>query len=216
MHINMNKFIDMFDRLCYDFKQEKHLDYISNSLSYAFNLEASHLNEDSESDLLVMLEAVMKKSLMQDSYQFQKLQSEENVNELVERAIRNVREQFDYFTSNLMYGKYPVEKYLDYNDSSISSCYTEVKNPNDWLECPHCGLKPLVWIYNNGATARCGCNKGIHAESIYSVYDRTGKTFYDNSNSGSTRDELQYNWNHYCETGEDLFEKLKEKYPQVY
>ena len=176
MHINMNKFIDMFDQLCYDFKQEKHLDYISNSLSYAFNLEASHLDEDSESDLLVMLEAVMKKSLMQDSYQFQKLQSEENVNELVERAIRNVREQFDYFTSNLMYGKYPVEKYLDYNDSSISSCYTEVKNPNDWLECPHCGLKPLVWIYNNGATARCGCEKGIHAEAIYSVYERTGKS----------------------------------------
>ena len=62
-----------------------------------------------------MLEAVMQKSLMRDSYQFQKLQSEENVNELVERAVRNVREQFDYFTSNLMYGKYPVEKYLDYN-----------------------------------------------------------------------------------------------------
>lgn len=216
MRINMNKFIDMFDELCYDFKREKHLDYISNSLSYAFNLEVSHLNEDSESDLLVMLESVMKKSFMKDSYHFQKLQSEENVNELVERAVRKVREQFDYFTSNLMYGKYPVEKYLDYNDSSISSCYNEVKNPNDWLECPNCGLKPLVWIYNNGATARCGCKKCIHAESISSVYDRTGKTLYNNSNSSSTRDELQYNWNHFCETGEDLFQKLKEENPNVW
>jgi len=85
------------------------------------------------------------------------------------------------------------------------------KYPNDideWLECPFCHCKPKVWIYDNGKSTACGCLKSewnmynhftIRAESIMSVFKRTGKTKdYDS-------DSLKKNWNHFCETGEILF-----------
>ncbi len=85
--------------------------------------------------------------------------------------------------------------------------------PNDldkWLECPFCKQKPQVWSFNNGRETACGClleeynpynHFAICAESVMSVYKRTGNTKeYDS-------DGLRKNWNHFCETGELLFEK---------
>lgn len=35
--------------------------------------------------------------------------------------------------------------------------YKEVKNPDEWLNCPICGLKHLTWEFNNGESTACGC-----------------------------------------------------------
>ena len=83
-------------------------------------------------------------------------------------------------------------------------------NLDKWLECPFCNQKPQVWVFDNGKQTACGClleeyNKykhfAIFAESINSVLTRTGKSGeYDS-------DELRKNWNHFCTTGEVLFER---------
>jgi len=80
----------------------------------------------------------------------------------------------------------------------------------EWDKCPFCGQKPQVSSFDNGRCTACGCllvkwNKyrhfAIHAESIMSVYKRTGSAVeYD-------FDELRKNWNHFCRTGEELFQK---------
>ena len=85
------------------------------------------------------------------------------------------------------------------------SAYEIPKNIEDWLECPNCKLKPIVWEFNNGRSTACGCgeneyrNFSIYAESIMSWLDR---------NNGSAleydSDKLRKNWNHWVETGEEL------------
>ena len=81
----------------------------------------------------------------------------------------------------------------------------------DWDKCPCCGLTPKIWIYDNGRSTACGCWKSkydkfsIHAESIMSVYNRSGCTHeYDS-------DALRTNWNHWCKTGEVLFEHASKR-----
>ena len=39
------------------------------------------------------------------------------------------------------------------------SAYQIPDKIDEWLECPNCGLKPLVWEYNNGRSTGCGCGK---------------------------------------------------------
>jgi len=80
----------------------------------------------------------------------------------------------------------------------------------DWHECPFCGQTPKVWSFDNGRETCCGCllvefnryhHFAISAESIMSVYKRTGRTAeYDS-------DALRKNWNHWVETGEIMFSK---------
>ena len=31
-----------------------------------------------------------------------------------------------------------------------TDAYKPVENPSEWLPCPECGLKPLVWTFDNG------------------------------------------------------------------
>jgi hypothetical protein len=85
------------------------------------------------------------------------------------------------------------------------SAYQIPKNPEDWLECPNCGLKPLVWEFNNGRSTACGCGENeyrhfsIWSESIMSFIKRNGgSALYFNS------DDLRNNWNHWVKTGEEL------------
>lgn len=85
------------------------------------------------------------------------------------------------------------------------SAYKIPDKPGEWLRCPNCGLKPLVWEYNNGRSTGCGCGENeykhfsIWAESIMSHVTR---------NNGSALEydslELKKNWNHWVETGEEL------------
>jgi hypothetical protein len=75
-----------------------------------------------------------------------------------------------------------------------------------WIKCPNCGLRPRIWIYDNGRSTACGCweNKydhfSIHAESIMSVVKRTSGSIAEYNQS-----DLMKNWNHWCKTGEELF-----------
>lgn len=88
-------------------------------------------------------------------------------------------------------------------------CIDDYKDPEgEWERCPCCGLKPKVWTFDNGRSTACGCweskydHFSIYAESIMSVYKRTGGT----NMTDYVRDELRENWNHWCKTGEILFE----------
>lgn len=86
--------------------------------------------------------------------------------------------------------------------------YKKPENPMEWLPCPRCGLRPLVWEFDNGRATACGCGTdcyshwSVRAESIMSVIKRS-----DNGKSAEAYDidELKNNWNHWVKTGEILF-----------
>jgi hypothetical protein len=85
------------------------------------------------------------------------------------------------------------------------SAYKIPVNPSKWINCPNCGLKPLVWEFNNGSSTGCGCGENeynhfsIWTESIMSNIKRNGGSlkFYDS-------DKLRKNWNHWVHYGEEL------------
>jgi hypothetical protein len=87
-------------------------------------------------------------------------------------------------------------------------CISAYQIPNkvdEWLPCPNCNLKPLVWEYNNGRSTGCGCGKNeydhfsIVSESVMSHVTRHGGSalHYDS-------DKLRKNWNHWVHYGEEL------------
>lgn len=86
--------------------------------------------------------------------------------------------------------------------------YKKPENPMEWLPCPRCGLRPLVWEFDNGRATACGCGTdcyshwSVQAESIMSIIKRS-----DNGKSAEAYDidELKNNWNHWVRTGEILF-----------
>ena len=92
--------------------------------------------------------------------------------------------------------------------------YEFPEDKDEWLSCPVCGLKPKVWTFDNGRSTACGCgenkynHKSIFAESIMSVikrsYNGTSCKEYDSN-------ELRNNWNHWCLTGEILFEHASKR-----
>lgn len=99
-----------------------------------------------------------------------------------------------------------------------TDAYKPVDNPSEWLACPECGLKPLIWEFDNGRYTACGCGESsydhfsIRAESINSYTQRWGT--YKSSVYNDWYDEYEYelqdNWNTYCETGDDgVFDRKK-------
>lgn len=38
------------------------------------------------------------------------------------------------------------------------SAYKIPVNPSKWINCPNCGLKPLICEFNNGSSTGCGCD----------------------------------------------------------
>lgn len=98
-------------------------------------------------------------------------------------------------------------------ESKFLSQYKSIsayKFPLDWfsyLPCKNCGLRPLVWEFDNGRSTACGCGENeynhfsIKAESIMSYISRK-----NGSSLGYRSDELMKNWNHWVKTGEVLFE----------
>jgi hypothetical protein len=91
------------------------------------------------------------------------------------------------------------------NKYKAISAYQIPKDVDEWFHCPNCGLKPLVWEFNNGSSTACGCGENeyrhfsIWAESIMSYIKR---------NNGSAlnyqSENLKVNWNHWCQTGQEL------------
>lgn len=85
------------------------------------------------------------------------------------------------------------------------SAYGIPKNPHEWRECPACGLRPLVWEFNNGSSTACGCGESeythfsICTESIMSYVSRHNGSALEYRSNG-----LRDNWNHWADTGEEL------------
>lgn len=85
------------------------------------------------------------------------------------------------------------------------SAYQIPKNPSEWLDCPHCGLKPLTWEFNNGSSTACGCGESdynhfsIWTESIMSHISRNGGSALNYESY-----KLKLNWNHWVKTGKEL------------
>jgi hypothetical protein len=91
------------------------------------------------------------------------------------------------------------------NKYKCISAYKIPSKINEWLNCSNCGLKPLVWEFNNGRSTGCGCGENeynhfsINSESIMSHVTRN-----DGSALEYDSDKLRKNWNHWVETGEEL------------
>jgi hypothetical protein len=99
-----------------------------------------------------------------------------------------------------------------YEAHDHANCIYSYKIPDgDWSPCPRCGLRPMTWTFDNGRSTACGCwtsmydHFSIHAESIASVVQRSG------GSSEYDPDELRTNWNHWCQTGEVLFEHASKR-----
>lgn len=103
---------------------------------------------------------------------------------------------------------YLMDNYPDFVQIGRWWISKKAENPMEWLPCPRCGLRPLVWEFDNGRATACGCGTdcyshwSVQAESIMSVIKRS-----DNGKSAEAYDidELKNNWNHWVRTGEILF-----------
>lgn len=103
---------------------------------------------------------------------------------------------------------YLMNNYPDFVEIGRWWISKKPENPMEWLPCPRCGLRPLVWEFDNGRFTACGCGTdcyshwSVRAESIMSVIKRS-----DNGKSAEVYDidELKNNWNHWVRTGEILF-----------
>jgi len=85
------------------------------------------------------------------------------------------------------------------------SAYKIPKSPDDWKDCPNCGLKPLIWEFNNGRSTGCGCGQNEYNHfSIYSESIMSHVTRHNGSALDYDSDKLRKNWNHWVSTGEEL------------
>lgn len=94
------------------------------------------------------------------------------------------------------------------------SAYKKVENPAEWETCPQCHLIPKIWVFDNGRSTACECGESaynhhsIHAESIASSVKHSHN---GQSCENYNQDDLQKNWNHWCKTGEILFEHASKR-----
>lgn len=85
--------------------------------------------------------------------------------------------------------------------------------PKEYKTCPRCGLKPKLWIFDDGKMAGCGCHHRYFGDcpeaiDINSYYKTHGNlTGYD-----IDQRDLLRSWNYYTERMKDLLEfKQKDK-----
>jgi hypothetical protein len=94
------------------------------------------------------------------------------------------------------------EKYM------CTDAYSIPKNPMMWEKCTDCGLRPLIWEFDNGRATACGCgtspyeHHSIHAESVRSVVERCGGSAMEYD-----LDALRNNWNQWVKTGKGVMIK---------
>lgn len=88
------------------------------------------------------------------------------------------------------------------------NAYSIPENPMMWEHCPDCGLRPLIWEFDNGRSTACGCGNSvydhhsIHAESVRSVVERCSGSAMEYET-----DELRKNWNQWVKTGKGVMHK---------
>ena len=108
---------------------------------------------------------------------------------------KRITTEFGCYDQKYNHG-YPVR-----HGTLCTDSYEEPENPEDWLECPCCNLKPRVWCFDNGRSTACGCSEdwhdhfSVHAESIVSCHVRCNGSLRDYDS-----DALRKNWNDYCMT----------------
>lgn len=49
--------------------------------------------------------------------------------------------------------------------------YKKPENPMEWLPCPRCGLRLLVWEFDNGRSTACGCGTDCYRHRRYIEID---------------------------------------------
>ena len=136
-----------------------------------------------------------------------------NNNNMEEKLILNSIEDAEIISVRLSPDKTPIAyenkvRCLMLSGLSREEAEKVALEPMEWLPCPRCGLRPLVWEFDNGRFTACGCGTdcyshwSVQAESIMSVIKRS-----DNGKSAEAYDidELKNNWNHWVRTGEILF-----------
>ena len=193
MILNANKFLDFLYNELVEFKYSNNLNYNTASLIYFQNVDFLNFELD---DFINKFKLELSN---------ENIFTEEQLNDLMGIIKKDFLIKQDKIQDLLFYGKYPSSKYKCIDN------YIEVKNPNEWLECPKCKLKPLIWIFDNGVSTACGCGLDkynhfkIKAECINSKYFRGLDLLR------STEEELKENWNHWVETGEDNFEIKKKQ-----
>lgn len=100
------------------------------------------------------------------------------------------------------------EQKVKENYITDSESFVAVDKPEEWLDCPNCNLKPIIWEFDNGRYTSCGCGEdryksfSIRAQSVCSYHKKYGNTAKYNKDTN----DLMRNWNHYVLTGEILFE----------
>lgn len=88
------------------------------------------------------------------------------------------------------------------------NAYSIPEKPMMWENCPDCGLRPLIWEFDNGRSTACGCGNSvydhhsIHAESVRSVVERCSGSAMEYET-----DELRKNWNQWVKTGKGVTHK---------
>lgn len=85
------------------------------------------------------------------------------------------------------------------------SAYKIPNKPEEWLNCPNCGLKPIIWEFNNGSSTACGCGESEYNHfSIYTESVMSWVTRHNGSALNYDSDKLRKNWNHWVLYGEEL------------
>lgn len=103
--------------------------------------------------------------------------------------------EFGTYTKKLNHG-HPVN-----HNYMCCDFYAYPDDIDNWMDCPCCGFKPKVHIFDNGSNTGCGCGKtpydhfAVHAESIISHIKHSGGSLV-----GYDGDALRKNWNEYCAT----------------
>ena len=106
-----------------------------------------------------------------------------------------VETEFGSYTQKLNHG-YPV-----HSDYFCIDAYIDAPEYQQWESCPCCGLRPKIWVFDNGRQTACGCWKdeydhfSVKSESIMSVHTRC-----DGNLTEYNRNQLRLNWNEYCAT----------------
>lgn len=84
----------------------------------------------------------------------------------------------------------------------VIDAYSEPDNPDEWVPCPACWFRPMVWYYDNGQHASCSCSTSkytmhtVHVEGIATFARRNGGRL-DNYNDHALRDA----WNAWATSG---------------
>ena len=88
-------------------------------------------------------------------------------------------------------------------DVACIDAYKPIPYHKGWKKCPKCGEIPRLWIFDNGAFARCRClmkydPDPVRAESIMSYAKRHNGSIYGRV---PTQEMLRMKWNAWVSHG---------------